>query len=81
MFDSNVASFIDGLEFFDNYKEKIPTRMKRRSILYEIIYWENLKIVHLLDPIHILKKIHLLYRVTCHKKEWHVSYEERFYFF
>ena len=45
MFDSNVEPSIDGLEFFDHYKEKMPVGMKRKSIFYELPYWEHLKIV------------------------------------
>ena len=48
---------INGLEFFDHYKEKMPDRMKMKSIFYELPYWENHKIVHLLDPTHILKNV------------------------
>ena len=55
MFDSNVKPLINGLEFFDHYKEKIPAGMKRNYIFYEIPSWEHHKIVHLLDPMHILK--------------------------
>ena len=31
--------------------------MKRKSIFYELPYWEHLKIAHLLDPIHIFKNV------------------------
>ena len=30
--------------------------MKRKSIFYNLPYWEHLKITHLLDPMHIFKK-------------------------
>jgi hypothetical protein len=31
--------------------------MKRKSIFYELPYWEHLKISHLLDPMHIFKNV------------------------
>jgi hypothetical protein len=31
--------------------------MKRKSIFYELPYWEHLKISHLLDPMHIFKSV------------------------
>lgn len=43
--------------FFDTYVEKIPIGMKRKSIFYELPYWEHLKISHLLDPMHIFKNV------------------------
>ena len=57
MFDSNREPKFDDPQFFDTYVEKIPIGMKRKSIFYEIPYWEHLKIVHLLDPMHILKNV------------------------
>ena len=46
MFDSNAEPLINGPKFFDHYKEKMPTGMKRKSIFYELPYWEHLNIVH-----------------------------------
>ena len=57
MFDLNAEPLIDGSKFFDHYKEKMPIGMKRKSIFYELPYWENLNIVHLLDPTHIFKNV------------------------
>ena len=34
---------------------KIPIGMKRKSIFYELPYWEHINVVHLLDPMHIFK--------------------------
>ena len=31
--------------------------MKRKSIFYNLSYWEHLNITHLLDPMHIFKNI------------------------
>ena len=31
--------------------------MKGKSVFYELPYWENLNIAHLLDPIHIFKNV------------------------
>ena len=31
--------------------------MKRKSILYELPYWKDLLIAHLLDPMHIFKNV------------------------
>ena len=56
MFDSNEEPMFDDHEFFDSYVEKITTKMKRKSIFYEIPYWEHLKFFHLLDPMYIFKK-------------------------
>jgi len=47
----------DDLELFDNYVEKRPIGMKRKSMFYEIPYWEHLKIAHLLDTVNILKNV------------------------
>jgi hypothetical protein len=57
LFDSNRETMFDDPEFFDIYVEKIPIGMKRKSIFYELPYWDNLKIAHLLDPMHILKNV------------------------
>ena len=57
IFDSNVEPLINHLEFFDTYEKKMPIEMKRKSIFYELPYWEHLKIVHLLDPMHIFKNV------------------------
>jgi hypothetical protein len=35
----------------------MPNGMKRKSIFYELPYWKNLLIAHLLDPMHIFKKV------------------------
>jgi hypothetical protein len=42
---------------FLTHIEKIPIGMKRKSVFYELPYWENLKIGHLLGPMHILKNV------------------------
>jgi hypothetical protein len=47
----------DGPEFFDTYVDKILIRMKRKSVFYEIPYWEHLKISHLVDLMYILKNV------------------------
>ena len=57
MFDSNGEPMLDDQEFFDTYVEKFPIGMKRKFVLYELPYWEHLKIVHLLDPMHIFKNV------------------------
>ena len=56
-FDSNGEPLFDDPKFFETYDEKIPIGMKRKSIFYELPYWEHHKIVHLLDPMHILKNV------------------------
>ena len=55
MFNSNGEPMFYDLEFFNTYDEKIPKGMNRKTIFYELPYWEHLKISHLLDPMHILK--------------------------
>jgi hypothetical protein len=57
LFDSNGEPMFDDPVFFDIYIEKIPIGMKRKSVFYDLPYWENLKIGHLLDPMHILKNV------------------------
>ena len=57
MFDSNGEPMFDDPEFFDTYVEKFPIGMKRKSIFYNLPYWEHLKITHLLDPMHIFKNV------------------------
>jgi hypothetical protein len=57
MFDSNGEPMFDDPEFFDTYVEKFPIGMKRKSVFYELPYWEHLKISHLLDPMHIFKNV------------------------
>ena len=57
LFDSNGERLFDDPEFFDTYVEKMPTGKKRKSIFYEVPYWEHIKSVHLLDPMHILKNV------------------------
>ena len=47
----------DDLNFFDIYVEKMSTGMKRKYVFYELLYWEHLKIDHLLDPMNILKNV------------------------
>ena len=57
MFDSNGEPMLDDPKFFDIYVEKFPIGMKRKSIFYNLPYWEHLKITHLLDPMHIFKNV------------------------
>jgi hypothetical protein len=57
LFDSNGEPVFDDLEFFDTYVEKMPILMKRKSIFYELPYWEHLKISHLLDPMHLSRYV------------------------
>ena len=42
------------------YHEGLPNGMKRFSILFELPYWINLQINHLLDPMHILNNVETL---------------------
>jgi hypothetical protein len=46
LFNSNGEHMFDDTKFFDTYVEKIPIGMKRKSIFYELPYWENLTIGH-----------------------------------
>ena len=55
MFDSNGDPMFDDSELFDTYVDKFPIGMKRKYIFYELPYWENLKIAHLLYPMHTFK--------------------------
>ena len=57
MFDSNGEPMFNDLEFFITYVEKLPIGIKRKSISYNLPYWENLKITYLLYPIHIFKNV------------------------
>ena len=57
MFDSNGEPMFDDPEFFDTHVEKFSIGMKRKSIFYDLPYWEHLKIAHLLDPMHIFKNV------------------------
>jgi hypothetical protein len=57
LFDSYVKPMFNDPELFDTYVEKMPIRMKRKSIFYELPYWEHLNIGHLLDPMHIFKNV------------------------
>ena len=56
MFGSNGEPLFDDPKFVDTSVKKIPIGMKMRSIFYELPYWEQLNIFHVLDPIHIVKK-------------------------
>ena len=69
MFDSNGEPMFDDLEFFDTYVEKFPIGMKRKSIFYDLPYWEHLNISHLLYPMHIFKMFYLLYGGTYHRNK------------
>jgi hypothetical protein len=57
LFDSNKELVFDDLEFFDTCVKKMPIGMKRKYVFYELPYWGNLKISHLLDLMHILKNV------------------------
>ena len=54
---ANVSLFFDDIDFFDTYVEKFIIGMKRKSIFYDLPYWEHIKISHLLDPMHIFKNV------------------------
>jgi hypothetical protein len=56
-FNSNGESMFNDPEFFDTYVEKMHIGMKMKYVFYELPYWENLKIGHLLDPMHIFKNV------------------------
>jgi hypothetical protein len=57
MFDSNGDPMFDDTKFFDTYVEKFPIGMKKKSIFYELPYWQHIKISHLLDLMHIFKNV------------------------
>ena len=57
MFDSNGKYMLNDLEFFDTYVEKIPIGIKRKSIFYELPYWEHINISDLVYPMHIFKHV------------------------
>ena len=57
LFDSNGEPLFDDPKFFDTYEEKMSIGMKRKSIFYELPYWEGLNIVHLLDPMRKFKNV------------------------
>jgi hypothetical protein len=50
-----VKRMVDDPEFFYIYIEKISIRMKRKYVIYELPYWEHIKIGYLLYPTHIFK--------------------------
>ena len=55
LFDSNGEMLLDNPEFLDTCLEKMTIGMKSKSIFYEILYWEYIKIVYLLYTMHTLK--------------------------
>ena len=57
MFASNEEPMFDDPYFFNTNVEKFSIGMKRKSIFYDLPYWEHLKIAHLLDPMHIFKNV------------------------
>jgi hypothetical protein len=57
MFDSNGEPMFDDPKFFNAYVEKFSIWIKMKSIIYELPYWEHLKISLLLDPMHIFKNV------------------------
>ena len=57
MFDSNGEPMFNDPYLFNTYVEIFPIGMKRKSIFYELPYWEHLNIAHLLDPMHIFKSV------------------------
>ena len=69
MFDSNGEPKFDDPDFFNTYVEEFPIGMKRKSIFYDLPYWEHLNIAHLLDPMHIFKMFLLLYGGTYHRNK------------
>jgi hypothetical protein len=46
----------DSIEEPEQVVIKMPEEIKRKSIFYDLPYWKDLLIYHLLDPMHILKK-------------------------
>lgn len=66
----------DDPKFFDTYVEKFSIGMKRKSIFYELSYWEHLKIAHLLDPMHIFKKCFMVFMEEhIIEIKWHIGCE------
>ena len=57
MFDSNGEPMFNDPELFNTYVEKFPIGMKRKSIFYNLPYWEHLNFTHLLDPMHIFENV------------------------
>jgi hypothetical protein len=52
--------FFDGGDSIEEPEQvviKMPEGMKRKSIFYELPYWKDLLISHLLDPMHIFKNV------------------------
>ena len=44
MFDSNGEPMFVDIEFFNTYVEKLPIGMKRKSIFYNLPYWDHLSL-------------------------------------
>ena len=57
MFDSNGEPKFDDPDFFNTYVKKFPIGMKRKSIFYDLPYWEHLNFTHLLDLVYIFKNV------------------------
>jgi len=57
VFDSNGEPMFYDPKCFDTYVEKKPIGMKSKFVFYELPYWENLNIAHLLVPTHIFKNV------------------------
>jgi hypothetical protein len=54
---SNGEPMFDDPKFSNTYVEKIPIMMERKSVFYELSFWDHIKITQLLDPMHILKNV------------------------
>jgi hypothetical protein len=53
----DVFDGVDSIEEQEQVVIKMPEGMKRKSIFYELPYWKDILISHLLDPMHILKNV------------------------
>ena len=61
--DVELKAWEDFFDWGDSIEEpeqvlvNITEGMKRKSIFYELPYWKDLLISHLLDPMHIFKNV------------------------
>jgi hypothetical protein len=57
MFNGDLFDIDDDLDDFKIPLDHMPKGMNKASKFYNLPYWKELKVAHLLDPMHVFKNV------------------------
>jgi len=57
IFNGDLYDIDDNLDIFKNILNHVPKGMTKASKLYDLLYWKEHKVAHLLDTLHMFKNV------------------------